>query len=970
MQRQTQLANDLWPLLLPRIQAMLAAAANGGGSGGGAVNLAAHDLGGSLHKGTLRNDQAPQFLLTDGTRSLAGSLAVDAGVTIDGVDLSAHAADVNAHHAKLHAVIDAAHHSVAGSQYQIVGLTGVNTLGLLTPSSSPAANAIVKTDAGSMVTFVDLTVTSDLFVTGYLDFGTNTMYEDASYLQVTGSKAVRFGQNIGNAAWTIYNTGGAAFGGTVDITNGGDLTVAGSGSYAGNMVLFADSSGGNVGIMRVPDSQFALDIAGPARADYWIGPHAIQLKNVLLLSHFDGRAPYETNYSGEPNGHMGQIGTATGGTIYRPGKFYKALQCGYATTNLITNPSFELNTAGWATDYAGVTTIVNVPGGVYGSAYVIVSASGTPSNFYGPSVAVTNTTSYVASFWYRSSGTITVAVREYGSATNLSSESLPPASEWTRYTKSVTTPGSNSTNIRIVFTFAAGAVLEIDAVQVETGTAATPYCDGSLGGYSAAGVPDGTGHYWSGSAHASTSIRTGATLRYPAAGNIKADKGTIMAWFYADAWNPNGGFVWQAGNANGEFDGYVNSAGNVVFRINGTSLTHNTGALAVKTWHHAAFTWDISANTRIVYVNGVAAGSTTTGVTPTLDTVISVGNSSQTASTSYFVGYIDDFVILDRVMPASEVRSIYESNAPVFAETSTFTFRPTPKGLIWADDEGLWMRDTAGKPVLGVYGGEAATKNWGGFNLVPGDLLLGNNAVGSSAIWWSRVSGKFGFYGAGSGTPQVEIATDGKLTAGAGKVVLDSTGFHAFNASAVATIDINADGIYLGDGGARTTIGSWTSGNRIRAYNVGEIYEASPETYLDDSSISRTLYPLVIRGIRQGNDAALIEIAAVKSSDGTGAKIIVGEGFRLKDYFGTPYSANRVVHAMADSVILEVPSTTRFTLDSTGIKLAGMTVNTTQSTGVGALKMAGGTNRNNAGFLQASINGTTVYIPYWTTITG
>jgi hypothetical protein len=88
MQRQTQLANDLWPLLLPRIQALVSAAASGsGGSAGQAVNLAAHDLGGSLHKGTLRNDQAPQFLLTDGTRSLAGSLAVDAGVTIDGVDI-------------------------------------------------------------------------------------------------------------------------------------------------------------------------------------------------------------------------------------------------------------------------------------------------------------------------------------------------------------------------------------------------------------------------------------------------------------------------------------------------------------------------------------------------------------------------------------------------------------------------------------------------------------------------------------------------------------------------------------------------------------------------------------------------------------------------------------------------------------------------------------------------------------------
>jgi hypothetical protein len=280
------------------------------------------------------------------------------------------------------------------------------------------------------------------------------------------------------------------------------------------------------------------------------------------------------------------------------------------------------------------------------------------------------------------------------------------------------------------------------------------------------------------------------------------------------------------------------------------------------------------------------------------------------------------------------------------------------------------MRDSAGNTVLGIYGGEAATKSWAGFTMAAGDLVLGRNAVGSSAIWWDQSAGKFGFYGAGSGTPQVEIATDGKLVAGAGAVKLDSTGFTAYNAGSTAAVYVNGNGIETGDGGARTTIASWTSGGRIKWYSVGELYAATPETYLDDSSISRTLYPLVIRAIRQGNDAALIELAAVKSSDGTGAKIIVGEGFRLKDYFGTPYSANRVVHAMADSVILEVPSTTRFTLDSTGIKLAGMTVNTTQSTGVGALKMAGGTNRNNAGFLQASINGTTVYIPYWTTITG
>ena len=119
---------------------------------------------------------------------------------------------------------------------------------------------------------------------------------------MTGSKAVRFGQNIGNANWTVYNTGGAQFGGSVDIISGGDLTVAGSGSYAGNTVLFADSSGGNVGIMRAPDSQFALDINGPARATYWIGPHAIQLKDAICISHFDGPNPiYRDIWIQEPD---------------------------------------------------------------------------------------------------------------------------------------------------------------------------------------------------------------------------------------------------------------------------------------------------------------------------------------------------------------------------------------------------------------------------------------------------------------------------------------------------------------------------------------------------------------------------------------------------------------------------------------------------------------------------------------------
>jgi hypothetical protein len=64
----------------------------------------------------------------------------------------------------------------------------------------------------------------------------------------------------------------------------------------------------------------------------------------------------------------------------------------------------------------------------------------------------------------------------------------------------------------------------------------------------------------------------------------------------------------------------------------------------------------------------------------------------------------------------------------VFAESSVWSWRATPKGLVWADDEGLWMRDVSGNPVLGVYGGEAATKSWGGFSLAVGDVVIGRNA--------------------------------------------------------------------------------------------------------------------------------------------------------------------------------------------------------------------------------------------------
>lgn len=62
------------------------------------------------------------------------------------------------------------------------------------------------------------------------------------------------------------------------------------------------------------------------------------------------------------------------------------------------------------------------------------------------------------------------------------------------------------------------------------------------------------------------------------------------------------------------------------------------------------------------------------------------------------------------------------------------------------------MRDTTGVDVLGVYGGAAATKSWAASRWRAGDLVIGRNVVGLSALMWDQSTGKFGWYGAGNGT--------------------------------------------------------------------------------------------------------------------------------------------------------------------------------------------------------------------------
>ena len=887
--------------------------ASGGGivAGSGGGGLTAHALNGPYHTGELDPDQAP-WAVTD-------------------TEFAIHAANPDAHHARQHSIISSSDHTVTGSQYQIVGLPAANTLGLLMPSATPAANTLVRTDSSSAVRLVELTVTDDLYMDGVLDFGVNTLYEDATYLRLTGSKALLLAQNIGNANWTIYNAGGAEFRGNVDILAGGDLYVAGSGFYAGNPVLFVDSSGGNVGILRVPDPQFALDVNGPARAQYFIGPHAIQLKDALLIAHYDGP---ERGPAGEANGHFGQVATVTGDVVFRPGKFNKAVEITEPYSNILANPSFETSATGWASYATGAATGSRTRtdedawDGYY--SYKIVKTGGSNATRWGATTtyAVTSGQAYSLSVRVRVADAVgqvgdLVVFRTETNVTAAAASVTAVGNEWVELIINTTATATGTATIYVWIANCDTATIYIDAVQVTATGAARPFWGGAAG-------------------------RAAGNLNYSNL-PMRWNRCTIMAWVRLSATAGALGrqvflFEVRADNDNRYYVSISNTTNMLLAHLAGGGTSTAPGGTSVVTagaWHHVALV--VNGTAVALYLDGIAedTNNTLAGSSVGMATAyIGAGASGNRAN-----GMIDDFAIINDALDAAGVRAVYESNAPVFAESSVWSWRATPKGLVWADDEGLWMRDVAGNPVLGIYGGEAATKSWGGFGLAVGDLVIGRNAVGSAALMWDQSTGKFGWYGGGDGTPQVEISTGGEVVAGSGAVRLGNYGLRAYTPSNALGLSVSESGIFLQAGGPRATPFSTATASRVR-WNLGELFGADAESYLDSFSNTRYMRPTVLRSFWDGAElhGSWLELSAGHIDASSRARIVVADGYWLPNNYSNPsiYNTTNVIDLQASLVMLS----------ATNLRLQGPATN---AGAVGAY----------AGKVKVNINGTDRWIPYY-----
>lgn len=518
-----------------------------------------------------------------------------------------------------------------------------------------------------------------------------------------------------------------------------DIAIGGATAYMTGTGIWMGNDGGTYKMhIGDPDAKHAR---WDGEAMYVSGLYS--LEGPLLVCRYDGPYPFETDFSGNPNGHFGQIATKSGGVIFRPGRYGKGVQIAEATTNLVTNPSFETGTTGWVT-YGTNTIAQSSEQARYGS-YSLKCTYQDAASLANYGITLTAADHTCSIYVYIPSdydGTqVTVYLTNFTGGTGLvyGNADMTKRDQWQRLVGHLTPDaGDLSGDIRVRengSTPTAGRYIYVDAVQCEAKAYVTPYCDGSLG----------DGHSWSGTAHASTSSRTAASLDYDDhAADLVGDQMTICGWYAVEddstgyyhtlvdlkgADNNNRTIV---AFASGGLHLYLNGA----WRVTGVGAEPSVGDRVF--W---CVTLDYINDEYIAYVydddgTGNSGSSSASLSVPTV-TALQIGRY-QTGASNFVNGVLDDLAIFDRVLTADEIDAIYHSGGPLQVRTSNWEWRLIT-GLAWADEDGLWVVDADGNEAFGVCAVDG--KSWGGKTLDKGDALFGREAESTAWMLWDQSVG-------------------------------------------------------------------------------------------------------------------------------------------------------------------------------------------------------------------------------------
>lgn len=346
-----------------------------------------------------------------------------------------------------------------------------------------------------------------------------------------------------------------------------------------------------------------------------------------------------TQFEDSDTADTGQVATIAGPVVYGVGYAGQGRQVAEGTTNLVTNPSFETNITGWT----AVTSVLsqNTSRGYIGPACLRVTWASTTtfSTYFSHSLSGATAGRIFSGrgVIYAEGGmvgkTIQIRLTEVGGASGqaFSSTSVTLAAGWNFLSVSRSVAQNDRTAIRLIFLrptgAASGEYFDVDAAQMEEKSYPTPYADGSL-----------PGHSWTSTAHASTSTRPAATLRY--ANPLDTPAGELSLWWKPAAANTGPtAYFFDEGN----LEAYFNSADDRIYLTDGTN-TISTAALtfAADVGQDLRFTWSV-LNGLAIYRNGVLAASGASYKAPAFGANLYVG--SDAAGANQANGLIDDLAV-------------------------------------------------------------------------------------------------------------------------------------------------------------------------------------------------------------------------------------------------------------------------------------------------------------------------------------
>jgi len=332
MSTYSELWNRLKPYAIPDMRAI---GTSGGRntSTGGVATMEAHVLATTSTLGTYHTVSgltAGQVLKATGATDAAFGALAHTNLTGIGA---------NDHHNQVHA-ITGADHTITASQYQVVGATASNTLGLLTPSAdvSGGATALLRSNAGT------LTV-------GTLTAGTNVrapLIDSSATLTLTpGTYAILSdGKRLRTSTYTS-GFAGAGFQLDQGVTTAGktfleldNLSVRGTLSAYELLIRQIRATNGAIfvsSVMKVASYNLHSGTEGVAGATYRLYPDTTLSDNVFLVGdlvraqRFTGSGTYKSDlqitYVDPGNAYcIGQAITAKG-----PGAGYEYVRLGSAS---------------------------------------------------------------------------------------------------------------------------------------------------------------------------------------------------------------------------------------------------------------------------------------------------------------------------------------------------------------------------------------------------------------------------------------------------------------------------------------------------------------------------------------------------------------------------------------------------------------------------------------------------------------